>query len=650
MLTKKKSKLISLAMSAMFVFTGTLGAASSKAYAASQIPELLITEVMPMSQNTDDAYEYLEIYNSSNNSIDLKDYKLPFQNIDITTSKVIPSKGVLVVCTRSNSTLQNFNSYYGTSLTDDKYMTLPLVNEMLSNSSSQSILLSKDDGNVIVRADYSTGDYDTKKSITYKYSDIGFDMSRLGRNQSPTPGSVVSSQIPYDGVNVTGITLDKSVATMEGSQTTQLYATVTPATATNKSVTWSSSDSKIVEVNASGILTAKSEGVATVTAKTVDGGYAAICVVIVKKVPTTGVSIDKSSITLDAGKAVILTATVSPENATNKSVTWTSSSDSVASVDLKGVVIGKSQGAAVITAKTADGGYTAFCTVVVNGNNINVPVTGVSLSKTNIALETGKAIVLEAQIKPTNATNKNVSWSSSNTDIATVDDKGLVTAKQPGVTVINARTADGGFGAYSVVTVANKVDNIVSVTGIKLDKQVLELKENQNTKLTAAVYPSDATNKAIKWSTNNSSVATVDSYGNIKALKEGVSIITATTVDNNLKDICVVIVKDVEDDDNDNDNIYKVTSVRLNKYTLNIKEGQSHKLVAIIAPGNASNKSVEWKSSNTKVAEITSDGRVIARGKGEAVITVTTKDGKYTAKCKVVVSEKKGKAKGHLKH
>jgi uncharacterized protein YjdB len=639
MATKLKLRLFSFTMAVMFMVTGWMVRLSPKVYAATEGPELLITEIMPMSQAGDDAYEYIEIYNNSDSSIDLADYKLPYQNIDIVTSKIIPSKEALVICTR-NTSLEGFNLFYGTTLTQDKYVALPSAVELMNNTTPGSIILAKDDSSVTVRARYEKINIYEKKSIGYKYPQTGFDMNLVGFNQNPTPGIVSSEQIPFTGIRVTGIVLDRSVITMEVNQTAALLATISPSTATNKAITWSSSNSSIVGVNTNGTISAKSEGVAVVTAKAADGGFAASCVVEVKRISVTGIILDKTNVNLDAGRAMVLTPSIVPQNATNKSLIWSSSNSSIASVDSNGLIIGKSQGTALITVKTADGGYTAVCTVMVSGTSVNVPVTGVSLSKTNVSLEVGNVIILESTVTPSAASNKQVVWQTSNAGIASVDENGIVTAKQAGVALITVRTVESGYTASCLVTVVNRNENTLPVSGVKLDKNILEISSGQGGKLTATVLPENATNKSVIWASSDSSVVAIDAAGNIKALKEGIAVITVTAKDGNFKDICVVIVKKSESIDS------KIIGIRLNKTVVRIDTGKFEKVVPIFTPGNVKDKTVTWKTSDSKVAVVTNDGRIIGLRKGVAVVTATTKDGKKSSTCYVYVSDKKEQKEG----
>ena len=162
--------------------------------------------------------------------------------------------------------------------------------------------------------------------------------------------------------------MDKESLSLERGGSDTLIATVHPENATDKSVTWSSSDSSVATVDNNGKVTAVSEGQATITVTTNDGGFTDTCQVTVnqKIIHVTSVSLNKGSLTLDEGDSDTLAATVLPENATDKSVTWTSSDSSVASVDNNGKVTAVSEGQATITVTTNDGGLTATCQVTVN--------------------------------------------------------------------------------------------------------------------------------------------------------------------------------------------------------------------------------------------------------------------------------------------
>ncbi|MDD5951281.1 MAG: Ig-like domain-containing protein, partial [Bacteroidales bacterium] len=182
-----------------------------------------------------------------------------------------------------------------------------------------------------------------------------------------------------------------------------------------------------------------------------DGGKTATCQVTVNAriYNVESVSLDKTSITLTEGDSQTLTATVYPANATNKKVSWKSSDESVATVS-NGQVTALKAGTATITVTTEDGGKTATCQVTVNAKVYNVE--SVSLDKTSITLTEGDSETLTATVSPSNATNKNVSWKSSNTSVATVSN-GKVTALKAGTATITVTTEDGGKTATCQVTV-----------------------------------------------------------------------------------------------------------------------------------------------------------------------------------------------------
>ncbi len=251
---------------------------------------------------------------------------------------------------------------------------------------------------------------------------------------------------------VTGISLNASSIMLNNHGASQLTATITPANATNKTVTWSSSDTAIATVSSSGLVTATGSGTATITATTVDGGLTASCTVTVR-VPATGVTLDRTTMTLAKNTISPLTATVLPTNASNKNVTWSSSNTSVATVNSGGVVTGVSKGTATITVRTEDGNFTATCVVTVK-----VSVTSVSLNTTSERVKANRTLQLTATILPSDASDKTVTWSSSDTSVATVSSTGLVTTKNAAVgktAVITVTTVDGGKTATCLITIKN---------------------------------------------------------------------------------------------------------------------------------------------------------------------------------------------------
>ena len=257
---------------------------------------------------------------------------------------------------------------------------------------------------------------------------------------------------------------------------------------------------------------------------TVDGGTLTGDVTGTVNYKVTGVSLNTDSLTLEEGGTATLTATITPSNATDQNVTWSSDNESVATVDQNGRVTAVAQGGATITA--AVDGKSAKCSVTVNAA-APVPVTSVSLDKTSLGLTEGDTETLTATVEPSDATNKNVTWSTSDASIATVTD-GVVTAVAPGTATITVTTEDGNKTATCAVTVTAAT---VPVTGVTLNKTSTSLYVGDTETLTPTITPDNATNKNVTWSSDDTSVATVDASGLVTAVARGTAVITATAAD-----------------------------------------------------------------------------------------------------------------------
>lgn len=173
-------------------------------------------------------------------------------------------------------------------------------------------------------------------------------------------------------------------------------------------------------------------------------------------VPVTGVELDITEIGLVVGETAVLTATVLPENATDKTVSWSSSAPEIVSVDENGTVEGLAAGNATVTVTTTDGGKTAECQIQVVPATVSV--TGVELDVTELELEVGQTAVLTATVLPEDATDKTVTWLSSAPEIVSVDENGNVQALAVGDAVITVATADGGKTAECIVTVSQTIN------------------------------------------------------------------------------------------------------------------------------------------------------------------------------------------------
>ena len=425
-------------------------------------------------------------------------------------------------------------------------------------------------------------------------------------------------------VSVTSVTLNKTATSIQVGGTETLTATISPTDAANKKVTWKSDKPEIATV-AEGKVTGVKAGTAIITVTTEDGGKTATCKVTVsdKEIKVTGVKLNKSETSILLGGNETLTATILPEDATNQKVSWKSDKPEIASVDANGKVTGVKAGEATITVTTEDGGKTATCKVTVSDKEVKV--TGVTLTKTTLTLETGASETLTASIAPKDATNQKVSWKSDKPEIATVDASGKVTGVAKGTATITVTTEDGGKTATCKVTVSA---TSVAVTGVTLNKTTASLLVGGSETLTATIAPANASNKNVTWASSNTTIATVDASGKVTGVAKGTATITVTTEDGSKTATCKVTVKAAT---------IAVTGVTLNKTSITIAVEVIETLTATVAPANATNQKVTWKSSNPAVARVNNNGKVLGLSVGEATITVTTEDGGKTATCKVRV-------------
>lgn len=445
-----------------------------------------------------------------------------------------------------------------------------------------------------------------------------------------TDDCVVTVTVP-----VQGISLDREKATIFEGDELFLTATVLPDDASDPSVSWNSSDTDVATVS-EGTIKAAGIGTAVITAKA--GDQAATCVVTVSKktVHVTSIALDKTNLSLTVGDAATLVATVLPQDAADRSVIWESTNHSIATVDAEGNVSAISAGAVTITATTADGGLLAGCEVTVTASDVPGPpdppepqvihVTSIALDKTSCELEAGASMILNADVLPEDADDKSCSWSSSNSGIAAVDADGKVTAIASGTATITATTTDGQLTASCTVTVFVPEIPVVHVSSIALDRTALNLAVGEYATLKATVLPENAEDRSFNWRSSNQSIARIDADGRVSALSTGTVTITATTTDGGLTAACEVTVYTPYID---------VTSVTLNKYSLNFIEGESETLTATVMPVNATDKSIVWSSSNTMVATV-DNGLVTAVKEGSATITAAA--GGKTANCTVTVS------------
>jgi uncharacterized protein YjdB len=423
-------------------------------------------------------------------------------------------------------------------------------------------------------------------------------------------------------VSVQNISLNTINAFLNVGSSMKIFPSISPLSATNQNIIWSSSDTTIARVDADGTVTGFSAGNAAITATAMDCGKTAVCNITVttKMVAAEVVTLNHTNASIRTGGVLQLTPIINPRNATDQNVKWASSDENVVTVSSAGQVYGVSPGKAIVSVTTDDGGYSTVCRVTVVGTA--VPVTGIKLNVLNAGINKDGTIQLEETVTPAEATNHNVVWTSSNTSVAAVTSGGLVTGLSEGETTITVRSSDGGYAAACTVTV---VLTKVPVTGIDLETASLTINVNEQGQLVAAAMPEDATNRNLIWSTSNNRVASVNSTGLVTGVYAGNAIITVKTEDGGYASSCPVTVKNGTN---------SVTGISLDRATMDITQGVKFQLNAVITPSWASDKRITWWTSDYDIAEV-STGLVTAgfTDTGKVRITAATHDGDYRDYC-----------------
>ncbi|GHT51649.1 hypothetical protein FACS189440_20920 [Bacteroidia bacterium] len=308
------------------------------------------------------------------------------------------------------------------------------------------------------------------------------------------------------GIPVTGITVNPTgiIFPATDSPTRTLAASVLP-TCANQAVTWESANPAIATVDENtGVVTPVSQGTTTITATSVDNeSKTASSLITVDPVdPVTGITLDPTSWSLLAeNETKQLTATIIPSWADNQAITWSSDYPNIAEVDGNGLVTAKAFGTATITATTVDGGKTATCAVEVMNHvaSINLEPTSIRFNSTADA-----PVQLAAQILPITATNQNKTWNSSNNNVATVDQNGLVTVVGLGKANITVTSVDGSKSATCQITC------YVPVAGVSISPNSITVSQKSTQKtVTPIVAPSNAYNKNVTWYSDDETVCTV---------------------------------------------------------------------------------------------------------------------------------------------
>ena len=424
-------------------------------------------------------------------------------------------------------------------------------------------------------------------------------------------------------VKVQQITLTPSTSSVVVGESLQITAKVLPENATNTTLKWKITPENVLKPTAvPGQFTAQQVGEALVRAEAADGsGITAECKVVVKPRLVQSISLNATQKNLVVGDSFTLTATLSPENATNRSVIWKLVSGDAISLSNTGVIQAKKVGEALVRAEAEDGsGITAECKVVVKPRLVQA----ISLNATQKNLVIGDSFTLTATLSPENATNHNVIWKLVSGDAISLSNTGVIQAKKVGEALVRAEAADGsGITAECKVVVKPRLVQTISLNSTKKDLLV-----GESFALTATAMPENATNRNVIWKLVSGDAISLSNTGVIQAKKVGVALVRAEAADGSgITAECKVVVKP-----------RLVQTISLNATQKNLIIGDSFTLTATAMPENATNRNVIWKLVSGDAISLSNTGVIQAKKVGEAIVCAESADGSgITAECKVVV-------------
>ena len=424
--------------------------------------------------------------------------------------------------------------------------------------------------------------------------------------------------------------------------TTTINYTVLPETASNKTIHWSSDDESVAVVDQSGTITLKDVGTTTIYAEATDGSgkVSRIDVIVDTAISDIVFNMIEGEVNPETNETTYTTdilvgiptqipVTILPENASNKLLVWESDNDDitvgVAENGINGQIYMTNKTNGTITIYPADGSD------VIKHLNIigKMPVRRITLDKVNATIDLGDTLQLNATITE-NADNRDIIWTSSNTDLATVTDSGLVRSIAGGDVIITAAAADGsGVKAYCDITC------VVLITDITFNEKTIELhvgstyafrKGNISEGGNYQIAPTTANVTQLNWYTSDNEIASINNNGEITAYKEGKIKVYAAATDNS----GVIASADV---------IVTVPSSQLllSDYNLTLNVDQSYTLIATVTPDNTSLQNVEFTSSNPDIATVDANGNITAIRSGETSIFVRTIDTNISDKCDIIV-------------
>lgn len=416
---------------------------------------------------------------------------------------------------------------------------------------------------------------------------------------------------------------ENRVLVLPAGTAVSLNTTCTPGDASSGKVTYTTTDEGVAKVTGN-TLKALQRGECGLTVASAQNPEVTEEFHILVIQPVKKIQINAGDKSVAAGSTKQLTVAYTPDNASIQRVTWSSSNPAVAEVDENGAVTGRKRGSVNITATSADGSGVKSSVYM----NVTQPVTGISLNQSAYTVVAGRSVQAKTSVLPADASDKKLSWSSSDETVAAVKG-GQITGKKAGAcTVTCASVSNPEVTADIQVNVIQLATKIECTT----PKSQLSLKTGETVGLTWQVLPEDATDKGVTFRSLHPKIATVDGNGVVTALSRGKATIVATSTDQGKKTGSVRI-----------NVIQPVTGVEMHKPVYYIQHGSKDSVRAVVLPRNANNQKVHWSSEDERVATVrsngTSTGSVFGVSNGWTTVTAYTDDGGYTADALIRVGD-----------
>lgn len=458
---------------------------------------------------------------------------------------------------------------------------------------------------------------------------IGLKMGTAQIKAEALDGSNFSKtfNVEVTGLPVSSISLPTTPVSVVKTKTGKIKVVVEPLESDNQKLTWTSSRPDIATVDNEGVVTGKKVGTTRITASTTDGTNLKASVdVNIEPLKVETMAFAEPSVSIVKTEDKTITLTLNSEEVDNKSMVWTSSDESVATVvqnmnavyPLEAIVVAHKVGKATIKAEAQDGsGMSATCEVEVT------PLMVSDFSLLTASVVRTIPTQLEAKVSPADADNKKLKWTNLTPDIATVAEDGMMTGLKIGTAKVKAETTDGSnlSGVFEVQVTG------LPVSTISLPAELLIVR-TESMKLEYSILPLASDNQKLKWSSNATYIASVDeNTGVITVHKVGDAVITATATDGSgISASTTIHVTPL-----------KVSHIDMLK-EISLLRSLSKQIEVNIAPELADNKTLKWTSNNEDVATVTQEGVVKSLKVGNANITATATDGsEVSATCKVTV-------------